>query len=613
MRMDGAMAAGSAALTSASGSFGAGDKGKYIQVVGAGPGATYNTDGMMAAGSTLLTSGSAAFTTTDVGRGVVVVGAGPNGGNLVTSIRSYSSSTAVTLSNPAQVAVTTASYYYGAMTLEATIQSVQSSSSVTLSTPALATISGAMFAYGTENHVAFQAAVDSAGAAGGGQVNVPAPSNCPTGAACGYVIIATDQMTAIAPAAVKIRYSNVSLIGDTPQTNLFCRGAYGTYTGEASYGGATGNIRGFCLTIGDNGGANGTAGESVSNVTLANLHLYGMTNGNTNRLNFSYPPQSTDSWDPTHKAIYMWDQENPTQHYPTFSNITINSLVIQDFKGENIYSGGSTISGMVIENSTITNFNGDGLSILAADLQVLNNTLSNGSNAAVENATASTGSKALVRQLYQGNTISQFPREGIVIIGTDNGVASGSVSISNNTFETIAQTNASGAEAAIYIVGQTGSVPPANVTVSGNTCIDCYSFGVFQTSGNTFVEGNSFIVDQASANFVFNFAYSQSNITFSGNTGSATAQAQANHRSVGAVFEVVPPYSSGGFSWNNVVINNNSWSFPGAPEYQFVTTNGPGFSQVSNHNLRWQGDTCIGCTHADCGSWVGQLVADHHH
>jgi hypothetical protein len=88
----------------------------------------------------------------------------------------------------------------------------------------------------------------------------------------------------------------------------------------------------------------------------------------------------------------------------TSPNTTIDSVVIQDFKAENIYSGGSAIAGMVIRNSTLTNYNGNGISMLAADLQVLNNTISSGSNAAVGNQAVSTGKAALVRQLYRGNT-----------------------------------------------------------------------------------------------------------------------------------------------------------------------------------------------------------------
>ena len=597
MRTDGAMVAGSAVLSSQSGSFTSGDVGKYIQVIGAGPGGTSKSDGTMSFGSAVLTSASGIFASSDVGRGIVVIGAGPSGGNLVTTIQSYTSPTTVSLSTAAQTQVSGKPYFYGAMTLEGTIQSVQGSSIVTLSTPALSTISTAVFAYGTENHASFQAAVDAAGQAGGGTVNVPAPSTCPTAAVCGYVIKATDQMTAQAPGAVKIRYNNISLIGSAPQTNLFCRGAYGTYSGEVAFNGATGNIRGFCLTIGDNGGPNGVAGEAVSNITISNLHLYGMTNGNTFNVNFGYPPQSSDGWDITHKGIYMWDNS------PGFANITIDSVIIQDFKAENIYSGGSPITGMVIENSTLTNFNGNGISMLAADLQVLNNTISNGSNAAVENSTVSKGAAALIRQLYQGNTVSQFPREGIVVVGVDGGVASGSVQIVNNYFDAIAQTNPSGTESAIYIASQNNFIPPANVTVTGNTCHDCQSFGVFETSGNTVIQSNAFIVDRFNAGSVFSFTYQLNGVTITDNTGTNTG----NGHSLGSVYLMNPGYASGSFPWNNVVVKGNTWTFPGTPQYEFVTTSGLGWSLVTQHNLTWQGDSCSGCTHSDVNHGVVDL------
>ena len=594
MRKDGAMSPNSPLLTSASGSFTSADQGKYIQVIGAGPGGTARTDGVIGAGSAVLTSGSSGFVPSDVGRCIVVSGAGAGGGNLVGRIQSFNSPSSVTLSVSAQTSVSGVFFNYGGMTLEATIQSVQSSSAVTLSAPASALISAATYAYGTDNHTAFQLAVDTVGESGGGQVSVPAPSTCAGGAVCGYVVKASDQQTAQAPGAVKIRYSNVSLVGDAPQTNLFCRGAFGVYSNTVAYPGTTGNIRGFCLNIGDNGGPNGAAGEAVSNVTISQLHLYGMTNGNTFNVNFAYPPTTPtgDGWDVTHKAIYMWDNS-------AFSNIVINSVIIQDFKAENIYSGGSVVTGMVIENSTMTNFNGNGISMLAASLQALNNTISNGSNAAVENSTVSMGSQALVSQLYQGNTISLIPREGIVVVGVDNGVAAGTVKILNNTFDTIAQINPSGTESAIYIASQNNYIPPANVTVTGNTCHDCQTFGVFQTSGNTVIQGNNFIVDHYNAGSVFGFTNALNNVTISNNTGSSTAQAQAANLNVGAVYELNPGYANGSFAWKNVIVTGNSWNFPGAPQYQFVTSSGAGWNLVTQDNLRWEGDVCTGCTHAD--------------
>ena len=603
LRTDGTMLAGSAVLTSPSATFTSADVGKYVQVIGAGPGSTSNNDGVMNASSPVLNSASGTFASSDIGRGIVIIGAGPGGANLVTTILAYNSPSSVVLTSAAQSSVSQATYYYGAMTLEGTIQSVQNGTAVTLSTPALATISGATYAYGTDSHAAFQAALDAVGQAGGGTVSVPAPTACPGGAVCGYVVKASDQMTSVAPGAVKIRYNNVSLTGAAPQTNLFCRGAYGIYTNSPAFPGTTGIIRGFCLNVGDNGGPNGAAGEAVSNVTIANLHLYGMTNGNTFRVNFGYPlnTPSGDGWDITHKAIYMWGNS-------TFSNITINSTVIQDFKAENIYSGGSVITGMVISNSTLENYNGDGISMEAADLQVLNNTISNGSNAAVEDSTVSAGAGALVRQLYQGNTISQTEREGIVVVGVDGGVASGSVQITNNYFDTIGQINGAGTQAAIYIASQNNYVPPANVTVTGNTCHDCYSFGVFVTSGNSVVQGNTFTVDRYNACCVLPFMYSLTGLTIANNTGSLTSYAQATGLSMGAVYMINPGYATGGFAWKNVVLKGNSWTFAGTPQYEFVTTSGLGWQLVTLDNLNWQGDVCNGCTHADVNHGLVNLA-----
>src|SRR6202043_597240 len=114
-------------------------------------------------GSTILSSPSGTFASTDLGRGIVVIGAGAGGGNLVTTIARYVSPNAVALNAAAGSVVAAAAYYYGAMTLEGTIQSVQNSMTATLSTPAYATITSAVYAYGTDNHAAFQTAVDTVG------------------------------------------------------------------------------------------------------------------------------------------------------------------------------------------------------------------------------------------------------------------------------------------------------------------------------------------------------------------------------------------------------------------------------------------------------------------
>src|ERR1035441_9029860 len=74
------------------------------------------------------------------------------------------------------------------------------------------------------------------------------------------------------------------------------------------------------------------------------------------------------------------------------------------------------------------------------------------------------------------------------------------IQILNNYFDNIAQTNRSGAQTAIYLAAQWGEndVAPSNVTISGNTCHDCFSFGNLQTSGTTLVSNNTVILDQMS-------------------------------------------------------------------------------------------------------------------
>ena len=556
----------------------------------------------MTAASAVLNSASGAFAPTDVGRGIIVLGAGVSGSNLVTTIGGYASPTSVLLTAAAGRAVTNALYYYGAMTLEGTIAKTLSPTSIQLSAAASATVTGATYAYGTNDQAAFQSAVDGVGRSGGGVVSVPGATACPAHAVCGYVIAATDQMTASAPGAVKIRYSNVSFTGQGSSTNLFCRGAWATYANSAKFPGQTAAMRGNCLAIGDNGGPNGAAGEAVSNVTISGVHLYGMTNGNTFNTSFSPtdPPLTTtgDGWDITHKAIYLFEGS-------AFSNIRIDSVYIQDFKGENVFSGGSAVSGMVIQNSTMTNFNGDGISVLAADLQVLNNLISNGSNAGVENATKGSGSGALVRQVYSFNTISSMPREGIVVYGVDSTVPSGTVEILGNCLNTIGQINGSAAQTGILVIPQAGgnNVAPANITISGNICHDCRSFGILESSGKTQVSANVFIVDQFNAYNFLSFTFPMTDFHISGNVGYATG---AGH-SLDSVYVLNPGYASGNFAWNDVTVQGNVWNFPGTSNYTFYTTQGPAWNLVTAKNVTWEGDTCIGCTYPDVNHGVVNL------
>src|SRR6185312_16046150 len=213
-RTDGSMVAGSIVLNSASGTFSSADVGKYIQVIGAGPGGSTHSDGVMNSGSPILSSEAGTFTANDVGRGIMVIGAGSGGSNLFGYIQAFNSPTNITLSANANTNVSGGAYFYGYMTLEGTILSVQSATQVTLSTAASGTITNTRYAYGTDNEAAFKNALDTIGASGGGLLRIPKPDSCPAGADCGYVFKETDMATAPIPAAIKIQYPNIALIGD---------------------------------------------------------------------------------------------------------------------------------------------------------------------------------------------------------------------------------------------------------------------------------------------------------------------------------------------------------------------------------------------------------------
>ena len=199
-------------------------------------------------------------------------------------------------------------------------------------------------------------------------------------------------------------------------------------------------------------------------------------------------------------------------------------------------------------------------------------------------------------------------REGIVVVGVDPGLAKGSVQILDNYFDTIAQINRSGAQAAIYIATQSNGKAPSNITITGNTCHDCYSFGVLSPSGATQVANNTFIVDRYRPNNFLSFMSPMTGVTVTGNSGYATPNAQAKGLTMAAVYMINPGYASGAFPWNNVTIGGNSWVFPGTPQYQFVTTSGLGWNLVNLHNLTWKGDSCSGCTHADVDHGVVDLT-----
>ncbi len=586
LRNDGAMTAGSNVLTSASGSFSSKDVGKYIQVVGAGPGGSTHADGVMTVGQNVLTSATGTFTISDVGRFIVVVGAAAQGANLVAQISNFTSTTQVSLgkllgtqviSVNAGQTVAGASYYYGYMTLEGTITSYQSPTRVTLSAQADGSISNAVYAYGTNNTASFQAELDALGAAGGGVVNVPAPTSCPTGAICGYVTAAVDMATALNPGSIKIRYNNLSLIGDSSQPNIFCRGAWNVV---ANY-----TVRGHCVVIGDDGGPNGTAGETASNVLVSSLHLWGMTNGNTADIQAPASTTNGDGWDWTHKAVFVF-------HDVPHSNVAITNNIMQDFKGEMIWSGGIGFTNMLVQGNTLKNFNADGISVSVDNLQVIGNTISNGYTG-VENGVFNS---TLVKQVFQSNQISLMRAAGITLVSEDSAPNHGYVQIIDNTFDTIAEVFSLAPQETVFLALGAGTTQIANVDIERNICHDCYAFILPMAGPNLQVRNNVMNIDLYNGSHFFNFQSPMNGATVEGNHSALTPAAQAHGRSLQYIYILTFSAPANSLNWSNDLFLNNSWQVNGSIYYFFSTTSGAGFAALANKNIIWEGDSCAGCS-----------------
>ena len=608
MRTDGVMAAGAPVITSATGSFASGDIGKYIQVIGAGHGGSTHADGAMTSGSNTLTSASGTFAATDVGRGIVVKGAGAGGSDLIGSIWTFTSATSVTVASQfgtpvnAGTTVSGASYYYGYMTLEATISSVQSGTQATLNTAASGSISSAIYAYGTNDGAAITSAFDAIGASGGGVVRLPQPQNCPSGATCGYMAAATDMATGHSPSGLKLRYSNIQILGDEPQSNVFCRGAWGTYSNPNQYGGTTVEIRGNCLNIGDQDGTPGSNGLNVHNVSVKNLKFYGMTNGNTYAPNAYTPttaPLTTtgDGWDTYNHGLAVYAGS-------TNGNFLFDHLTFENFKGEEFFSGGGMPYPVWLTNSRMSGTNADCMSFSAADLVVVDNIFENCANAGFENGTQSntTANYAnTVRQVYRENRFSNIYGEAMVLVGVDAGVANGSYYLTDNYLDNVGLLHGGWASACgLYLNNQGGSdVSPSNVYFERNTLHDVNTG--FNVTGGAFIQiaDNKWIIDTSNATAFGNFMNVMNQVTIRNNSGYRTANAVTNSYNASAVYLLNVGYATGNFNWTHVTIQGDKWDMAGLPIVKYTTSSGGGFSLITGNYINWKDIPCHGCTVAD--------------
>ncbi len=324
-----------------------------------------------------------------------------------------------------------------------------------------------------------------------------------------------------------------------------------------------------------------------------------MTNGNTYTQSFPASAATGDGWDLTNKSIFI-------AHDVPHDNLAITNNVFQDFKGENIWGGGIGVSTLLIQGNTIKNFNGDGISVSANSLEVLNNTISSGFTA-VENGIFQAN---LIKQIFQGNHISLMRGSGITLVSEDTTTHQGRFQILDNTFDTIGEIIQAPPAEAIYIGLGSGLTLIANVTIERNLCHDCWGFILPNVGPNLLVQNNRMSIDSYNGASFFEFPWELSNARVESNRSFLTANATANGKSLTYIYILTFLAPANSLSWTNDVFSNNRWQANNSIYYEFATIPGAGFAALKDKNIIWRGDSCDGCGPAQSVNQGGQVITD---
>ena len=518
-----------------------------ITANGATPDGILLNDGAMTNGSAILTSASGDFTPSSVGKYIEVVGAIAAGNS----------------------------------TLETTIASYQSATQVTLASPATATISGAQFVFGTNNTATAQLALDNLGNAGGGTMLFPAPTTCPTNATCGYIIATTDEATSPNPSGLKIRQSNIKLQGENNgiYTNIFTRGAWSNISSNV--------VRGHGISVGDSSG-----NTSVANISIEGLHLWSLTTGQTSNTGIAATVAlNGDGWDISNKGIFIYP------NVPHLGGVQIKNCYFEEFKGENIYSGGLGLPSLLVQNVTMVNSNASMISSSAPDLRVINSTMKYGWNGAENGLFNSTTTV----QMFVNNVISHMGASGITVTGVDATNTAGAIEMFGNQIDTIGMIYASQQRSGFYIGIQSGNAP-SKLIIDHNTCVDCYDFLQSANLQNAVVTNNIQTVDQFNSQAFFIAPSYFKNNLFANNSIQYSVNAITNNFNISYVYSLNSGGGAGTLNWYNNTFRHNTWNATGAI-YSFFDTAiiGGGWNAFAagSKQISFIGDVCNGCAIPD--------------
>ena len=387
-----------------------------------------------------------------------------------------------------------------------------------------------------DDTVAIRAAIAAAQAAGGGTIYFPAGTY--------DVAMQASDAPSQFPAIFNITSSNLTFEGAGP-TQTILSGFMPGLLDPKTHWNVTGQSYVAISRFGMFSINSTTATGAISNITFESMNIDGNL-GYTGNFTVGGVPATGDGWDLTSKAIAL------SGALPV-NNIVIQNTTIDNWRGEEVYAGGSNIGSVSLIDDDIYGTNGDGVSVSG-------NLLMNGTTI---------GGSAPGDDVYNGleNFDLGSPQQTI---------------IENSTIEVSSNPNTVHGDGIVYLGLSTSQLVVQNSTIANNW----YGILFSEVGSNVHIQNNTFSNNNNAMITSVLGLYPQyptgfSNFTIQGNSFSHS----------GAAF--LSQDYSGNYAFNNLVINGNTVTygtllgggFYGPKWSGFVVENnvlGTGASDISN-------------------------------
>jgi len=294
---------------------------------------------------------------------------------------------------------------------------------------------------------------------------------------------------------------------------------------------------------------------AISNITIESMNIDGNT-GYTGNFTVGGNPTTGDGWDLTSKAISL------NGAYPV-NNIVIENTTIDNWRGEEVYAGGTNVGSVSLIDDDIYGTNGDGVSV-SGNLLVKGTTI---------------GGSAPGDDVYNG--LENF----------DLGSPQQTV-IENSTIEVSSNPNDVHGDGIVYLGLSTSQLVVQDSTIANNW----YGILFSEVGSNVHIQNNTFSNNNDAMITSVLGLYPQyptgfSNFTIQGNTFTHSGAAFLNQD------------YAGNYSFNNLVLNGNTVTYGTLLDGGYYGPKWTGF--VVENNVLGAGASDVGGT----SSYVGTNFA----